>query len=391
MTNPTNDLINFLQARRHITDVTVNTHNAFGGLLRYGSFAVPLEDTTEFMRLYKNWAKFFLQDPTQKLCIVETHPETNILVIDLDIRVSTARATLISQEVRHKFAQFHANIIREYVQNKDSPIDCYFAFKNPRPNIKKGGVQAGYKDGLHVMFPEFNVPHELAAIIRRRFIECHPQFFSENIPELEDNNPDNSTEKIYDEAVVFRNGWLMYLSMKDTDVEPWEVDQIIRFHKSGECETIAEKPDPIDLIDIMSLRMPKAPPTKLTEDAIMLIETERQKAALKETKKQRNHAKVVVDPKLVEPASDEDINDAEKLIGLLSKERADNYEKWINVLLCARSICRCKRLMDACIKFSSLSQKFVPGEIQQFFTKDSPGSLGIGSVHLWARQPCGIQ
>lgn len=68
----------------------------------------------------------------------------------------------------------------------------------------------------------------------------------------------------------------------------------------------------------------------------------------------------------------------------LSYDRADNYEDWIKLGFCLRTIDY--RLLEVWIHFSKISSSYVEGECETLWNKfKENGNIGIGSLKYWAK------
>lgn len=82
---------------------------------------------------------------------------------------------------------------------------------------------------------------------------------------------------------------------------------------------------------------------------------------------------------------DEDLILARKLVmNCLSYNRAENYEDWIKLGFCLRTIDY--RLLDTWIEFSKFSNSYFEGECQKLWDKfKENGNISIGSLKYWAK------
>lgn len=75
---------------------------------------------------------------------------------------------------------------------------------------------------------------------------------------------------------------------------------------------------------------------------------------------------------------------ARRLVGLLDTARTDSYSHWMQVGWCLRNIDH--RLLDAWEEFSRRSSKYMEGECPRLWVRMRIGNLGIGTLHMWAKQ-----
>ncbi|PNH01554.1 putative helicase [Tetrabaena socialis] len=85
-----------------------------------------------------------------------------------------------------------------------------------------------------------------------------------------------------------------------------------------------------------------------------------------------------------------DIEEVLQLLALLARGRADSYETWVQVGWCLHNIAGCSsdasRLLTAWKDFSKLSSKYKEGECQELWPKMADEGLGLGTLHMWAKQ-----
>jgi len=72
------------------------------------------------------------------------------------------------------------------------------------------------------------------------------------------------------------------------------------------------------------------------------------------------------------------------LLNMLSPSRFNNYDSWIRIGWCLHNM-NPNTLLPVWIEYSKRSNKFVPGECERLWNNMREG-LGIGSLHLWAKQ-----
>jgi P4 family phage/plasmid primase-like protien len=91
-------------------------------------------------------------------------------------------------------------------------------------------------------------------------------------------------------------------------------------------------------------------------------------------------------PKSKGKYTEEEVMIARKLISILSKHRADNYQDWIRVGWLAKAIS--DGLLDSWIEFSKTSYKFVDGECEKLWNtmRTDGNTLGMGTLRRWAKQ-----
>lgn len=116
----------------------------------------------------------------------------------------------------------------------------------------------------------------------------------------------------------------------------------------------------------------------------ILIETNDPVVVQKKEKKEVVAKKEPISKKQNEDPNDYEYEKAQKLVKLLSIERADIFHDWVKVGWCLRNID--ERLYDDWIEFSKKSAKFDENECNKIWNGNNKGGLGIGTLHFWAKK-----
>ena len=119
-----------------------------------------------------------------------------------------------------------------------------FVLEKPAPRPCRGG--ATFKDGLHLELPMVVTRPELQFALRTRMLPHVERILFEGAPPPSDPPPSecptegrprprpiNSADDAYDEAVIERNGWLVYGAKKPDEPAPWTVTRV--FGQVGEA------------------------------------------------------------------------------------------------------------------------------------------------------------
>jgi hypothetical protein len=202
-------LSNFLQMR-NVKDRTprpVLTHTSFAG----GCYAIQDEELEEFHKLIA--AHFSSRREDTRLSLVERHiapyeESLSPIIIDLDFRMATLHRPYSINTIT-AFLDIIIKYLMEYI---DSPkLKCYILEKQ-EPKEEKGA----FKDGIHIIFPYIVTRPTLQYCIRDRFLREHATFFTSHMPTVI-----NTPNDIYDESIIFKNGWMMYGSKKPFEPHRW--------------------------------------------------------------------------------------------------------------------------------------------------------------------------
>jgi len=308
----------------------------------------------------------------EDLHMTEKHREIGPVLIDLDFRFSKEMKEERKYTIKHieEVIKIYARVLKEYLQLPES-YDVY-VMEKPAPVRDKKYI----KDGLHFVIPGLVTRPTLQLLVRQKVLRALGEV-------LGDLQLANTVEDVVDEAVIERNNWQMYGSKKPS-CEPYKVTHVYKVStaatESGELTRI--DPPPIDkhtdLVEVLSIRNKfDETPTKIERlEELQLFIDKRKKSKVDMSKPmfKPNHLKNVCD----------NIDWVCKLVDILDKKRADDYESWIRVGWCLRNIDH--RLLEKWIEFSKSSVKYTEGECERFWNMMRDDGLGIGTLCMWARQ-----
>ena len=340
------------------------------------SLFVPDAEYSAFLEKYKT---FLLKH--QPMHLTEKPKDPSMIRVDLDFRFALPQNKEALQRLyttyqvenilRHYFQvlvdhlQVNPNDLIAYVQEKPTPVE----------------YKLRMKDGLHILFPNILVPNSFQHFLRRKILDIAPKVF-ESIPTT------NTFDNIVDEAIIDKNNWQMYGSHKP-DNPAYRVTYIYKFHPA--TSTLEKLPDPsatdeLSFINMFSMRK-EGPVTPYIESKIPEID-EYTRVILPMTQNRRKDklhqqifgANINLSRTFV---SDSELDMVKQLVKCLNKSRAENYEDWIKLGWTLRNID--SRLLTTWIEFSQISTKYVSGECEKLWDRMRIDTLGIGSLHYWAK------
>jgi P4 family phage/plasmid primase-like protien len=415
---PKETLYNFLLGCK-VEKGCEHTHTSFQRPV--GAFYIPSTQNDKFMALYR---QAFLKG--EDLYLTEKHRHLSPLLIDLDFRYNATSAPRHMVEIGggDEPGTSHEHRERDVI---DVGVDVGLTSSEPAPNIlcrtpmrkysvahihsivyvygsqlkrlallpeyvdfyvmekskaswykqaPQNGSAGVAKDGLHIVAPSLVLRSSAQYILRRSVLHQLSEVMS-------DIDLVNTIEDVVDEAVVERNNWMMYGSKKPMG-EPYQVTHIIRFIR--DTEEIVEKDirtlDKASLVETLSIRN-KYDEISIRGDAMPEISVEQEK--MDERQRRRDAQQLVVGTtQNTRTNVCESMDTVSKLIDILSPERAEVYNSWIRVGWCLRNIDH--RLMAKWVEFSRKSRKYNDGECEKLWNYMRPGGLGIGTLHMWAKQ-----
>lgn len=351
------------------------SHTSWGGLCNYMKFHIPDQDYDDFLYHY---VKSFKENPTQSsiLCITEKHKPFGPVVIDLDFRSSTPNR-IYTLDLITNFVEKFVEIINGYVSIPDDITDVYILEKTgPRP-IPSQREQL-YKDGIHIVIPSIVTTPKYQYAFRNDFLQCYDDIF--------DTVSITPASHVFDEAVIHKNNWFMYGSMKPDETNPWLITYIASIDRN--CKVISVMPvsNPYlaQFVSIMSIRNKIEECTYTNKEITSSIHNVNDDSV--------SHASTLnTKPSILQKLDiqDTDFETVKALVQLLNPKRAEDYHDWIRVGWCLHNII-ChegddKLYLDLWIDFSKQSSKYKSGECEVHWHKMHDDGIRVGSLLKWAK------
>jgi P4 family phage/plasmid primase-like protien len=334
------------------------------------------EEYDTFMKKYKTYVVKGV-----KLHLTEKPKDPSCIRVDLDFRFA-----LHEKDLPRLYTSFHIQtivkyyfqIIISYLEISDPSLLVAYVQEKPVPIEYKGKI----KDGIHIIFPHIVVPNAFQHFLRRKVLDDAPTIF-EGIPSI------NMYDNIVDEAIIDKNNWQLYGSCKP-DCSTYRTTCAYQY--VGRDEVLRKLPelsaqDEIETISLFSMRkvasssipyvLEKADEIDEYVRVILPMTLNRRKDKLHQQifGNTINLARTQV--------SDEEFDMVRQLVKCLNKARAENYEDWVKVGWTLRNIDN--RLLTSWIDFSQVSSKYIAGECEKLWDKMKLDTLGIGSLHYWAK------
>ena len=307
-----------------------------------GKYIIKDDEYDEFLGLYYEEFK-----KGTKMYYTEQHCEFGPLLIDLDFKfpMEIGLQRKYSNDLIKRIIMLWNNEIGKYIDIAKDEIYAY-VFEKSKPVSSKGYI----KDGVHIMYPNVVTIPEVQIEIRNIIIkELEEQKMFDDLGVL------NTVNEIVDEAVISKSGWFMYGSTKENS-EYYKITHVYNYD-CDECDLPEEN---CDLIRKLSIRNKK----RCCNSTII-------------KKKKESDVKII---------TYEDIDKARKYVTLLSKERSDDRQKWIDLGICLYNIDN--SLLESWIDFSKQSDKFISGECEKkwnsFRKNNDKKKLTIASLIYWA-------
>jgi len=359
-----------------------HTHTSLGR--PQGSYYLPSSTHDAFLVVYKAAI-----ERGEDVYLTERHRHIGPVIVDLDFRYeptadesAAAAAAATGAEPPSAPRRRHSDAVEEVVRvyshamadlfETPAEFDVYVTEK-PSASMFKNLV----KDGLHLHAPEVVTRSALQLLLRRDVMAQLSELFRPL-------GLANRIEDVVDEAVIERNNWMMFGSKKPQG-EPYAVTRRYRYSVStGAATRLAlSTASPSECyVELFSIRN--------KYDDIRVREGQRGRAdafiaKLEEDRKRKEAVQRVLstDPN---PRTNtcEDLDLVCKLVTILDDARVATYNDWVRLGWCLRNIDH--RLLDAWAEISKRSDKYMEGECPRLWQSMRVGGLGIGTLHMWARQ-----
>jgi len=345
------------------------THTSLGGPA--GSYYVPAIDHEQFMQHYTN----AIVDGAQ-LALTEKHRHIGPILVDLDFRFDANENCKNVRSLAPQICQIYSRVIRELLDV--DTITFYVMARPDGPTISKGLM----KDGLHIVVPDVVTRADVQHMIRSKVMADIQALLNDELV-----NMVSKIEDVIDEAIIEKNNWMMYGSCKPgcTSYNMYSVLQWKATFESALLQSCMDEVDvtPNTLVNLLSIRN-KHKETPIRD--IMQAEVDAFSRAREHRIRMRETVQSIVmqeDDKRLNSVSDSELNKVEQLVEMLSVTRADSYNEWIRVGWCLRNIDY--RLLPKWCDFSRKSTKYMEGECERLWDKMRTGGLGMGTLHMWAR------
>jgi P4 family phage/plasmid primase-like protien len=342
----------------------------------YGKYNINNSELEEFYNVY-NGAK----EEGHVLHLTEVHKEAGPVIIDLDFKQDIDDKTRhYTDEEIECFIKAYNRLLIHYmdIPKKNKKLKS-FVFEKKKPVVNKDKNRVD--DGIHIMYPNLCVRYEIQHLIRLEMIKKMEK------KELFVNDYYlNNLQSVYDKAVINDVNWLLYGSCKPKS-RPYDLTKI--YDCEMEVQIVDSENDDLNpLTKLLSIR-------KFEEEDILQLREELIGDIAEKldklngvTKKDRekninNNIQNEVVNNMQKYASQDDLQVAKDLVGLLDDDRADDYFSWLRVGWCLHNIDN--TLLGSWIDFSKQSTKFIKGECEKMWRKFKNEGFGMGSLHHWAK------
>ncbi len=369
-----------------------HTYTSFGPSGKCGTYNIPDDKHKKFMKLYSKTMKY------EELHMIERPRNVSPLIFDLDWKFSNKyKERQYTEETIKYTITTLTKILKHYYKLTEDNI-LAFVMEKPKPThvVKKDQ----YKDGIHIIYPYLGVSTDMRYLIRD---ELYDKIKEDN--GYGEIHSINDLDDIIDKCIISSNGITMYGSQKYGG-QLYDLTHIYN-HKGKDMKIDDIVHNKKDLPAILSNRkynddgevdFKKKLNRKKLDRKLEVI----RKKYKKGTKKKVKHK--IIKKKYNDSDSDDDDDNpdkirrmykatekdkmlAHKLVKLLSKKRATDFESWIRVGWALHNTDNSNKSMKKWIKFSKkCSGKFDENHCVNVWNRADDSGFTIASLHMWAKE-----
>tara|TARA_Y100000389_G_scaffold197738_2_gene232889 strand:+ start:3215 stop:5863 length:2649 start_codon:yes stop_codon:yes gene_type:complete len=338
-----------------------------------GKYFIPNEKISTFTKYY--YTHVF--EKNLKCDLIERHENLSCLLFDLDFKLPLdydGRAYDMS--LIREFIRIVCSVVNRYAEIPYRKYDAY-VFEKENVTVKNGHM----KDGVHIVFPYIVTELATQYFFREELLMETKELLENDMSPIED---------IIDQSIIEKNGWMMYGSHKP-NCDPYKLTGIwIQYNDDNIGVMLPDRllnsphsTPSIDLLNLLSIRnFTMADVISFREDSIDIIDDfieefnqSRMKKNETPVKKYTQHTFKNIDLEIIR-----------NLVDILDIERAENYQKWIEVGWCLHNID--VNLLDKWVEFSKKCEKYfdeAEDTCSRIWSQMNNNGLGLGTLHMWAK------
>lgn len=415
------------------------------------SYYIPDDKLRGFYKIYESCIR-----AGHVMSFTEKHRDKIApILIDIDLRYSCDQKSPVP--VRHhtiadieRFIYVYSQEIALVLDVKQDDLTAFiFERRSGYVSKPKNDKEAIIKDGIHIIFPFVVTNYATQYYLREKVIQKCDQFkiffnLPLHFPDLQTGKQDDSLKvlaTIIDKAVVEKNNWYMYGSVKP-NLPPYVLTRVIRLFLTKElctvdaflkyidarspCQSSNTKDDvsfithiPVsnfaktDLVPLFSIRIvTEEDLTPIIHDAVELksyshqFEYSEHRRVTKKTDRDRSaitgtDSESAWGGEAEESTYNKDLGNVVKLMEGLSVSRASDYNKWMEVGWCLHSLAFSTNnyneqefsdeikdvYFELWNQFSAKSPKYDgPDYLRVQWNKMRPGKYSIGTLYGWLKE-----
>ena len=201
-----------------------------------GKWLIPLEEEELFRELYA--AKISNLEGNLLGMLEKPSPNNGPIKIDFDLKYKKLERSVLTIKIIDRIVSNITKIIKESIEGDYMCI----VTKRKEPHCKKDDI----KDGIHIYYPYIVTDYKYQHGLRNEYLKI----MEEDLKDLYYDKKENSLESIYDESVIERNNWFMFLSTKP-NTTPYG---IIKLYNTTKTLNDFKKMSVLELVNLMSIR-----------------------------------------------------------------------------------------------------------------------------------------
>ncbi|GAX85148.1 hypothetical protein CEUSTIGMA_g12567.t1 [Chlamydomonas eustigma] len=326
------------------------------------SFYVPYAELETFFDLYCACPP--------PLHITERHRTFSPLCIDIDLRHARLQR-MYTMEHLSQVVRAYSEALVKYVGPIVLNSSFYILEKAaPRADPKKLNV---YKDGVHIIAPGIVTRPAVLHLVRLDAINSLRTMYAE-LDSL------NMIEDAFDEAVVSRNNWFLHGSRKPGEGETSYSLSMVLDGLGNQVET--QVLTHAQEVRLLSVRNKHEQLSVLPEQLERVIEHEQMSIRPDPGSMIAREGEIAPEFRVTYTGED-DLEHVCDVARLLSPQRFLQYDSWIRVGWCLRNID--DTLLPLWDELSKQASNYAPGVCANTWARMRQGSLGVGTLHMWAR------
>jgi hypothetical protein len=334
---------------------------------------IPDEELDKMYSLY--FKHVFIEK--NEIGLTEKNREYTPIKIDIDFKFN--ENDLVRKYTIDHIKQlivYYMEIIEQWYVLSDKERLC-FVMEKKAPRKKGNSV----KDGIHIMFPFLVTETKIQFLFREYVLEKIDNIISSY-------NLINTKEDVVDQAVINKNGWLLYGSIKSDDTDSYIVTHIFEAHnKIDEIKELENNYSNEALVRILSIRAHFGD----NERTMMRQEKEAELVEKYEdinVKYYKSNKKCDTKPKQLKELNEDELENIKMFIDCLSEERATSRDTWMKVGWAIHNLGSNPILLEYWIEFSKKSEKHI-NEAEEVcslaWDTMEYGNCGFGSIVHWAK------
>jgi len=377
----------FLKNKKKDGDNGKRTHQTYQTcVINNGSYYLSKDDTLELYKLINNEL-----EKGNKVSMVEKFNDVCTLMIDLDFKyVDKFSDRQYTEDFLKDVYRFICDKINEVFSLEDpNQLQMFVLEKDNIVNAPQKGYES--KDGIHLIFPGIVYDIDKYKILIDIILESSDEY-EQIVNDTCKTKPSNNIEQIFDRSLYNPGNWFIYGCGKIMDPFTYKLTHIYRL---TDDDNIVESPidlylnSPIELMKINSVQLN-------TERSVEYIGHEILKKKPSNNNVNMNNSSgydpyVYVNTDIHNRFVEENKSMIEKLVNILSVERATDHTQWMEVGYCLHSLSRtfCNLFDKFTLKYDRYAKRLSKRDCSKQWTymdNTAQNNYTIASLKYWAKK-----